>query len=307
MRKVYLIGLNDSFILDLAIALKEKGYEEVTGSDKTLSAENRERLDKAGVNYSFPWNPGNLDQEIDYVVHAAHITLENTEMQRAQELNLQIMSIPEFIYDRTKGKTRLVVTGTKGKKSMMAILLNVLKRQKIDFDYTLSKPVTGIDSLVSLKYDARIAVIEGDELISSPIRKKHKLEFYRPHIAIITNIIWKETKDSPTREKYTKIFQDFAQTIERDGKFIYNETDDTLKEFAAGIRKDITAIPYTVHPVSKEGEGISLDTRFGKYPIAAKNNYFLENLNGARNACRQLGISDKDFYAAVSEISTQLQ
>jgi len=295
-------------MLDLAIALKEKGYEDVSGSDEEMISEgDQQRLNEAGISFSAPWNPDHLDKEIDYVVLATHIKLDNVEVQQAQRLNLQIMSIPEFIYDRTKGKTRLVVAGTKGRKSQMAIILNMLKRQKIAFDYILSSSVPGVDRLVSLKYDARIAVIEGDELISSPVKKKHKLEFYRPHIALILNVLWKETKEFPTEEEYGKVFDDFIRTIERDGKFIYNQEDSALNEFAAKIREDITAIPYTQHQIIEEDENIYLDTRFGKYPITTKEAYFLENLNGARYACRQLGISDKDFYAAAYGVSKELK
>lgn len=302
-----MIGLNDSFMLDLAIALKEKGYEEIVGSDETISESNGQRMKEAGISFSTSWNPDGLNKEIDCVIPAAHIEPDNVEILQAQKLNLQIMSIPEFIYDRTKSKTRLVITGSKGKKSLIAIVLNVLKRQKVAFDYVINNSVPGFEKKVSLSYDARIAVIEGDELISSPVRKKHKLEFYRPHIALIPNISWEKSKEFPTEEQYVNVFGDFVRTIERDGKFIYNQEDSTLNEVAAKIREDITAIPYTRHQIVEEGDGIFLDTRFGKYPITTKDSFFLENLNGARNACRQLGVSDKDFYAAAYEISKQLK
>ncbi len=303
MRKVYLIGLNNSLILDLAVALKEKGYEEISGSDEEISEKNRQRLDAVGISYHIPWNPSLIDINADYIVPAAHIPADNPEILQAKTLKLQVLSMPEFVYDCFKGKTRAVIAGTKGKKELMSMILKVLKKQKIAFDYITSHFIPGIDKLVHLSYDARIAIIEAEELTSS-LAKKHKLEFYRPHIALIPNIIWKEDT-LPTQEDTIRIFRDFAQTIERDGKFIYNEQDEVLKEFAEEIREDITAIPYTEHLVIREGTKVYLDTRFGKYPVQIDNEYFLENLNGARYACRHLGVSDKDFYTAISEISMQ--
>lgn len=308
MKKVYFIGLNHSFIVDLAIALKEKGYRHIEGSDEAFSEENQQRLGEADIVFHPSWNPQHISTEIDYVVIAPQIKLDNSEMQQAQSLNLQIMTIPEFIYDRTKNKTRLVVAGTLGKKSLLAIIINVLKRHKLAFDYVLSSPVSGVNNRVHLEYNSRMAIIEGDELISSPIKKKFKLEFYRPHIALFSNIIWEEPcNDFSSKEAYAQIFKDLTLSIERDGKFIYKQEDEQLEQFAAGIREDITAIPYTQHPIVEENEGIYLDTRFGKFLITSKDPYFLENLSGARNACRQLGVSDKDFYSVIHEVSQQLK
>ena len=306
MSKIYLIGIGGTLIPDLAIVLKENGCEEVIGVDEHISEEIRNRLDKAGISYYTQWDAGHVDSDIDFVIPAPHIQADNPEIQQAENLKLQIVSIPEFVHYNTKGKTRLVVSGSKGKRSLMQIIILVLKEKKITFDYIISRPLPGIEKIAQFSDDNRVAIIEGDELISFPVKKKHKLEFYRPHIALLPNIQWTASNEFPSKESYLKVFNDFIQTIERDGKFIYNEQDKILKEFSEKIREDITAIPYTAHAVVKEGDTLMLDTRFGKYPIASGDDFFLENLNGARNACKQLGIAEKDFYAAISEISKSI-
>ena len=303
MGKIYLIGINAPLIPDLAIVLKESGWDEVMGTDENLSAPNKERLEEAGVKYNTQWNAKHVSSDIDLVILASHIQPNNVELLQAEALKLQIITIPEFVYNNIKAKTRLVVSGSKGKRSLLFIIIHVLKRQKIAFDYVISRPLPGIDRIVSFTKDSRIAVIEGDDLISAPIKKKHKLEFYRPHITLLPNVLWEVSEEYPTEEDYLKVFLNFIQTIERDGKLIYNEQDQVLKELADKIREDVTAIPYTNHPYTEENGSFFLDSRFGKYLISTNDSFFLENLNGARNACRQLGISDKDFYTAISEIS----
>lgn len=293
MKKAHLIDINNSFIFDLAIALKEKGYD-VSASGEDVPDKRRKRLEETGIVCFSAWSPGSINNHIDFIVPATHIQPENPEIQRAKELNLQIMSIPEFVYDRTKTKTRVVVTGGNGKKELLSIIIHVLKKQKVAFDCVLNDPIPGLERIANLSYNARIAVIEGDELVSS---------FYRPHIALISYITWKKSKDFPEKNDYLKIFRDFIATIERDGKLIYNEQDEASNGLLPAIRDDITAIPYAIHPIIRENNETFLDTRFGKFPIRYTEKHFLENLNGARYVCRHLGIKDIDFYKAISEMS----
>lgn len=304
MRRVHIIAIDQSFMLDLAIALKEKGYE-VTGSDEHISKEHQQKLQIAGIDYKEGWNAQMINRDMDCIVPAAHISANNPEMQQAKELNLQIMSITEFVYDRTKSKTRVVVTGSKGKNSLLSIIIYVLTKQKVFFDFVLRNKIPGLNKMVNFSYDSRIAIIEGDELTHSPVKKERRLSFYRPHIALISNIIWEKSEIFPKQEDYIKTFRDFVNTIERDGKFIYNELDETLKEISLNIREDVTAMPYTKHSIIEKENKLFLDTRFGQFPIGKTDDYFLENLNGARYVCRQLGIQDKDFYASISEMSLQ--
>jgi UDP-N-acetylmuramate: L-alanyl-gamma-D-glutamyl-meso-diaminopimelate ligase len=304
MKKAHLIDINNSFIFDLAIALKEKGYE-ISGSGEGLLNDRIQKLSETGIVYFPHWSSENIDKNIDFIVPAAHIQANNPEIRRAKELNLQIISIPEFVYHWTKSKTRVVIVGSKRKEGLLSMIIYVLKKQKLSFDCFLNNPVPGLECIADLSYNSRISIIEGDEWASSPIEKKHKLEFYRPHIALIPNIEWEASKEFSEKDAYLKIFRDFVSTIERDGKFIYSEQDKASNELLSIIRDDITAIPYTKHTIIKEGRKIFLDTRFGKFPFRSAQAHLLENMNGARYTCRQLGVKDVDFYTAVSEMSMQ--
>ena len=217
-----------------------------------------------------------------------------------------LQSIPEFLFQRTRLKTRVVVAGSRGKKSILSMMVCALRRQKLAFDYALTSEVDVLESRIHLSYEARIALIEGDEHVTSALDKRFQLEFYRPHIAILTNLAWSEETDYDTPEAYLSTYNSFSKSIEREGKLIYYGGDPAVARLADEVRSDITAIPYDRHPVVERDGQTFLPTRYGDYPVRIPNPYFLMNLNAARLACRQLGVKDADFYQALSEYSLSL-
>lgn len=306
MRKVHLISVTEPLVLDLALALREKGYE-VSASGRGLTEEVMEKLHNAEcICYGDGWFPEKIDKDIHAVVLGAEVRLDNPELTRVKELGILTQSIPEFIFQRTRSKTRVVVAGSRGKKTIISMIVQALRRQKLAFDYALSSEVDSLPNRVHLSYEARIALIEGDEHVTSALDKRFQLEFYRPHIAILTNLSWSAETDHATPEAYLSTYRSFSTSIEREGKLIYFGGDPAVNQLAQEVRSDITAIPYDQHPVVERDGQVFLPTRYGDYPVRIPNRYFLINLNAARLACRQLGVKDADFYAALSEYSLSL-
>jgi UDP-N-acetylmuramate: L-alanyl-gamma-D-glutamyl-meso-diaminopimelate ligase len=183
------------------------------------------------------------------------------------------------------------------------MMFYALKKNKIAFDYaTLGQIKEGVAS-VSLSYDTRIALLEGDEFRTSPLEKKPVHQFYHPQIVLLTNLKWEECDEFLTFESYLSSFKKLVEGIARDGKYIYYEGDLPLQSLTSKIREDITEMPYKAHDIIEDENGTLLKTRFGNFPIKIMDDYFLQNLNGARLACRQLGLPDKEFYVAISEFS----
>lgn len=307
MRKVHLISVTEPLLFDLALAIHQKGYE-VSVSGDGLADVTLARLDKEGCTcHGDGWFPERLTKDIQFVVLGATVRQDNPELIRAKELGLLVLSIPEFIFQRTKEKTRVVVAGSRGKKTIISMIVCALKRQKLAFDYALTSEVPLLPNRVHLSYEARIAIIEGDEHVTSALEKRFQLEFYRPHIAILTNLMWTSATDHATPEAYHTTFRTFASSIEREGKLIYFDGDPVVKQLAQEVREDITAMPYDEHVViEKEGKTF-LQTRYGDFSVYIPDRFFLINLNAARLACRQLGVKDADFYQALSEYSVSLQ
>ena len=306
MRKVHLISVTEPLVLDLALAIHEKGYE-VSVSGDGITEEVVAKLRAAGCTcHGNGWFPERLIKDSNFVVLGATVKQDNPELIKAKELGLLILSIPEFIFQRTKEKTRVVVAGSRGKKTIISMIVCALQRQKLVFDYALTSEVALLPNRVRMSYEARIAVIEGDEHVTSALEKRFQLEFYRPHIAILTNLSWTPDTDHATPDAYYDTFRSFTKLIEREGKLIYFEGDRMVKQLAENVREDITAIPYGEHAVIEKDGATFLQTRYGDFPIRIADSYFLTNLNAARLACRQLGVKDADFYRALSEYSVSL-
>ena len=98
MRKVHLISITDPLMLDLAMAIRDKGYE-VSVSGNRLSSEQMCLLEERGIIcYGNGWFPEKLTKDTYSIVLGCQVSLDNPELQRGKELGLMISSVPEFIY-----------------------------------------------------------------------------------------------------------------------------------------------------------------------------------------------------------------
>lgn len=307
MRKVHLVSGTEPLLFDITLAIREKGYE-VSVSGNNFTPEMIDRLEQSGCTFfGEGWFPEKMRKDINFVVLGSTVDKDNPELIKAKELGLLVQSIPEFIYQRVKEKTRVVVAGTRGKKTILSMVSYVLLKQKVVFDYAFTSKTSVLPDQVKMSYESRIALIEGDELITSALDPRVRMEFYRPHIGVLTNILWEPSSEYQSLKDYTKTYRSFIASIEREGKLIYFGGDQTVCSLAEETREDITAIPYEQHVVEEEDGKIYLPTRYGKFPVEIPDTYFLVNMNAARLICRQLGVKDASFYQAISEYTLSLQ
>ncbi|MCK9311495.1 MAG: Mur ligase family protein [Bacteroidales bacterium] len=299
--RIHFVAIGGAAMHNLAIALHKKGYQ-VTGSDDDIFDPASSNLAKYGLlPETFGWYPDRISKDLDAVILGMHAREDNPELIRAKELGIRVFSYPEYLFDQTQDKTRVVIGGSHGKTTVTSMILFVLKKMQIDFDYMVGAQVEGFETMVGLSENSRIAVFEGDEYLTSPIDLRPKFHVYRPHIAVATGIAWDHINVFPTFENYVEQFRVFSEKIERNGKFIYFEEDDNLRTIASRLREDLTAIPYKAHP-SHITEGKTwLETKYGDFPLHIFGKHNLQNIQAAHMVCRQLGISDKDFYTTISE------
>lgn len=291
---------------NLAIALCKKGFT-VTGSDDEIAEPSKSRLEKLGLHpEKLGWDTNKIHTELDAVILGMHARLDNPELVRAQELGLKIYSYPEYIYEQTKDKIRIVIGGSHGKTTITAMILHVLKNCGKDFDYLIGAQVEGFDTMVKLTDSATIAVFEGDEYLASPIDRRPKFLLYKPDIALLSGIAWDHVNVFPTFKSYLEQFKKFIDYIEQSGSLIYCEDDQEVKAIVNSARNDIRKYPYSI-PKHKIENGRtfltpSLEGRVGEgyYPLLVYGDHNLMNINGARLVCKQIGISDEQFYSAIS-------
>ncbi|PTR01254.1 UDP-N-acetylmuramate: L-alanyl-gamma-D-glutamyl-meso-diaminopimelate ligase [Mucilaginibacter yixingensis] len=298
--KVHFIAVGGSAMHNLAIALHNKGFE-VTGSDDVLFEPSRSRLAKYGI---LPeqdgWYPEKITAHLDAVILGMHARIDNPELLKAQELGLKIYSYPEYIYEQSKDKLRVVIGGSHGKTTITSIILHVLQVVGKDFDYLVGAQLAGFETMVKLTNEAPVIVIEGDEYLASPIDRRPKFHLYQANIGVISGIAWDHINVFPTFDSYVEQFRIFVQTIRPQGKLVWCEQDEVLRDVVAQDQSGVEKIGYDL-PDHRIENGVTVINYNGhEYPLAVFGQHNLLNIEAARNVCEQLGITASDFYQAVT-------
>lgn len=301
--RIHFIAIGGAAMHNLAIALHRKGAA-VSGSDDEIFDPSKSRLEKHGLlPQQMGWNPDLITKELDAVILGMHAHADNPELAKAKELGLAIYSYPEYVYEQTKDKTRVVIGGSHGKTTITSMILHVLQECNIRFDYLVGAQLEGFDCMVGLHEDTKVAIIEGDEYLSSPIDRRPKFHLYQPDIAVISGIAWDHMNVFPTFENYVEQFEIFTQKISDDGHLIYCEIDPEVNKVATKAPKKLQLHPYGIHPHRIEN-GITY-LPFGNDEVAINifGDHNLQNLNAAKEVCLLLGVSEAQFYQAISHFA----
>lgn len=298
--RVHFISIGGSVMHQLAIALKKKGYK-VSGSDDEIFEPSFANLEQQGLlPSSMGWHPQKITADIKAVILGMHAKADNPEIAKAKELSLPIFSFPEYIFEESKQKTRVVVGGSHGKTTTTAMIMHVLKYAEKDFDYLVGARINGFKQSVSIT-DAPVIICEGDEYPASTIERRPKFHFLYPHVAIITGIAWDHINIFPTFENYLEQFKIFIEKIESGGLLIYNQTDKVLADLVASVdRKDIKYQPYNVPDFTISNGRTSVTIDGVSQTMKVFGNHNLLNMHAAYFACRQLGILTKTFLQGIS-------
>ncbi|RZK00209.1 MAG: peptidoglycan synthetase, partial [Flavobacterium sp.] len=246
------------------------------------------------------WFPEKITSDIDAVILGMHAKADNPELLKAQELGLKIYSYPEFLYEQSKNKTRVVIGGSHGKTTITSMILHVMHYHNINVDYMVGAQLEGFDTMVHLTEENDFIVLEGDEYLSSPIDRRPKFHLYQPNIALISGIAWDHINVFPTYENYVEQFEIFIQKITNGGILVYNEDDSEVKRVAEASTNPIRRIPYATPKYTVENGTTLLETPDGAMPIEVFGAHNLNNLAGAKWICQNMGVDEADFYEAIA-------
>lgn len=297
---VHFIAIGGSAMHNLAIALHQKGYK-VTGSDDEIFEPSRTRLKTLGL---LPeqdgWFTDRIHAGLDAVILGMHARKDNPELAKALELGLKVFSYPEYLYEQSKNKKRIVIGGSHGKTTITAMILHVLRETGFDPDFMVGAKLEGFDVMVRLTEKSELMVIEGDEYLTSPIDPRPKFHLYKPHIALISGIAWDHINVFPTWENYIDQFRTFIKLIEPNGKLIYCLQDEALQQLASEFIDIPDKQGYGL-PNYKISEGITYIIHNDReYALRVFGNHNLLNLQGAWKVCSELGIEDEQFVKAIT-------
>ena len=297
---IHFIAIGGSAMHNLAIALHNKGYQ-VTGSDDTIHDPSKSRLEKKGLlPKEFGWFPEKITEQLDVIILGMHAKKDNPELLQAQDMGLKIYSYPEFLYEQSKDKTRVVIGGSHGKTTITSMILHVLDYNDMEVDYMVGAQLEGFETMVHLTKENEFMVLEGDEYLSSPIDRRPKFHLYKPNIALLSGIAWDHINVFPTFEGYVNQFRIFTDSLTDGGIMVYNEEDAILKEVVESSTHSIKKYEYST-PVYQIEDGVTyIDTPDGLMPLEIFGDHNLQNLAGAKWVCQHMGIDEEDFYEAIA-------
>jgi len=300
---IHFIAIGGSAMHNLAIALHQKGYQ-VSGSDDTIHNPSKSRLEKHGLlPNEFGWFPEKIVANLDAIILGMHAKIDNVELLKAQELGLKIYSYPEFLYEQSKDKTRVVIGGSHGKTTITSMILHVLNYHEKEVDYMVGAQLEGFETMVHLTEENDFIVLEGDEYLSSPIDMRPKFHLYKPNIALLSGIAWDHINVFPTFENYTDQFRIFTDAMIPGGSMVYNEEDAVVKEVVEASVNQIKKYAYTTPNHFIENGVTYLETTEGDLPLEIFGKHNLQNLAGAKWICQHMGIDEDDFYEAIESFS----
>lgn len=297
--KIHIIACGGAVMHNIAIALHQAGHQ-ISGSDDEIFDPALSRLKKYGIcPDAFGWFPEKINDQLDFVILGMHARADNPELAKAKEKGIRIYSFPEYVFEHAANKKRVVIGGSHGKTTTTAMIMHVLRTLGKSFDYLVGSQLEGFETMVKFS-DAPVMVIEGDEYLTSTLDPVPKFLKYHPHIALITGIAWDHINVFPTFENYTHQFELFINSIEPQGKLIYFSGDPLLSSLA----QKSTVTPLSYHTPQYH-------IRNGKVVVSGKERHTLEifgehnlqNAEGAKLVCKELGIEEDEFYEALSSFS----
>lgn len=301
--RVHFIAIGGSAMHNLALALYENG-DQVTGSDDVIFEPSKSRLEQVGLlPETIGWNPDRITEDLDMVVLGMHAKADNPELLKAQEIGVKVVSYPEFLYEHSKEKTRVVIGGSHGKTTITSMILHVMQYWEKDVDYMVGAQLEGFTTMVHLTNTNDFIVLEGDEYLSSPIDRRPKFHLYKPSIALLSGIAWDHINVFPTFDNYLEQFKIFLDKITPGGSVIYNAEDTVLKEIVEASENTIKKYPYLTPMHEIQDGNTLLDTPEGLMPMEVFGKHNLQNVEGAKWICQLMGVDEIDFYEAIASFT----
>ena len=302
MKHIHFIAIGGAIMHQLALALQKQGYI-VTGSDDEITDPAKSNLKAAGLlPEAFGWFPERITPGLDAIVLGMHAKADNPELLAAQKAGIPIYSFPQYVYEVSKNKKRVVVAGSHGKTTITSMIMHILKHQGIEFDYLVGARVAGFEQSVQLT-DAPLIVLEGDEYPASVVEKRPKIFFYHPDISVLSGIAWDHINVFPTYEIYFNQFEQYLQGLEPHTKVFYNNEDSEVRRVITTSGEKLDALPYQTPPFHYEDGFPVMDTVTGPVKVSVFGRHNLLNMQAAIDVCMELGVAEKDCYNAIASFT----
>jgi len=311
MRKIHIVGIEGAGTSALATLYRRLGYE-VTGSDDG-DRFYASVLEREGIPVHASFSPEHVPEDADTLVYSTAFP-DNSEVSRARELGIRVLSYPEAVGEHTRLKKSLLVAGTHGKTTTSAMLAETLRLAGEDPSAIIGSRVRSWDGNALSGADGPF-VLEADEY-------QDKLSYYHPFSAILTSVDWDHPDFFPDEESYRDTFRRFVSRIPLDGALVYCSDSESVSSVAStaecrlipygfGDSASVRIVSHESVPASESGpegvrqrfvieeEGVSL----GMFSLRLPGRHNATNAASVIALCRFLGVDTDAVRSALADFS----
>ena len=292
--KVHILGISGTFMSGIAILAKKKGYE-VTGSDTSCYDPIKSILEKENISVIKGHKIKDIKDK-DLIIIGNVMSRGIPIVEYILKNNINYISGPQWLYDNIlKHKKVIAVSGTHGKTTTTAMIVHIMKKNKMNPGYLIGGSPKGNFKSVALT-SSRYFVIEADEYDTAFFDKRSKFIHYNPFLAVINNIEYDHADIFKNIDEIIKSFSHMIRLIPSDGTIIINKNDHNIEKL---LQKGYWSKLITVD--SKKSSGDFNLIKKKQYMLKFNNKNFLLPLNiiGKHNyinaitaiaACRELKV-----------------
>ncbi len=223
-KHIYIVGIGGIGLSALAQLYTHEGAV-VSGSDRSEQPTTELLLSK-GITIYIGHDATHVPQDTELMVYSDAVYPDNPERMRAQELGIPQMSYFEALGEVTSVYKTIAVSGSHGKTTTTAMLIDVLEAGGLD-------PTAIVGSLrTKTKSNFRVGgstyfVVEADEYL------RHFLHF-TPHILVITNIDADHLDYYKDLADVQSAFRELVEKIPRSGFLVCDVHDEKVIPVIAG-------------------------------------------------------------------------
>ena len=184
----------------------------------------------------------------------------------------------KIIFEATKNKTRVVISGDQKRSEITSVILHVLNFHDVQADYIIGE-----------NYEKASLSTENDFVIIEA-KASENLENLRANIALITNI---------SNDENIGNYKNFIYKITAGGVLVYNQEHKNLTDLAENSENYFRKFPYQKPAYTAKNDIFFLETELGEIPLKNSDLEVINHMEGARYICQQLGILEENFYEAL--------
>jgi UDP-N-acetylmuramate--alanine ligase len=277
----FFVGIGGMGMSGLAKILHTAGHK-VAGSDRNLSGDYCQRLQKLGVKLYPQDGTGpelfmkdqNLSNKDFSIVKSTAVEDHVPDIVTAREKNIEQIMRSDLLASMFNQKKGLAIGGTAGKTTTTGLVAWILKHAEKDPSCAVGGIITGLDTNAFMGKGDHF-VIESDESDGSIVK-------YRPYVSLVTNI----SRDHKPMEELKSLFTAFLNNTDKDGLRLVCGDDPEAFNLISGIKD-----PVKTYGISSECDicAQNIEITYDKTCFTYNNHRFEVKLPGKHNVLNTLG------------------